>query len=311
MTGVSWYEATAYAKYAGKALPTIFQWEKAARAGRFTRFEGIVMPWGHMGVSGTPSTLPANFYGRDVEPVDSYPFGISPYGAYNMAGNVAEWCSNERGLGRATAGASWPDAHYRFSWGSSRPAFEAENTIGFRCVSKPAVGAADQGTDRIEPERTALELTPVDDDTFQGFATHYQYDEKRGAAELVETIEASDWTREKLTFPGTGDERIIAYLYLPKHAQPPYQCINWVPSGTVLSGRTVAQEVEGILAPQLKAGRAVMAVVPKYAFERAEPPLPPLDQRSPLWRRTFTLRYVAEFRMGLDYLESREEIDMA
>ena len=150
----------------------------------------------------------------------------------------------------------------------------------------------------------------MDDATFRSFSSYYRYDKKPGTAEHVETIETPDWTREKLTLAGAGDDRIIAYLYLPKRSRPPYQCINWAPSGTVIAGRTVAQEAEAILAPQIKSGRAVMAVVPKYALERAVPPLPPIGERTPVFSRNFALRYIAEFRMGLDYLESREEIDM-
>jgi pimeloyl-ACP methyl ester carboxylesterase len=68
--------------------------------------------------------------------------------------------------------------------------------------------------------------------------------------------------------------------------------------------------VEAILAPQIKSGRAVMAVVPRYALERAVPSPPPIDQRTPVWFRNAALLYIAEFRMALDYLESREDIDM-
>src|SRR5688572_9352204 len=65
VTGVTWYEAAAYAEFAGKRLPTIFEWEKAARDGRYTHFDRIVMPWGladpTLGVartSGAPAPSP-------------------------------------------------------------------------------------------------------------------------------------------------------------------------------------------------------------------------------------------------------------
>src|SRR5262249_903763 len=53
VTGVTWYEAAAYAESRGKQLPTIFQWEKAARNGAWTHFWGIVMPWGLGGMHGS------------------------------------------------------------------------------------------------------------------------------------------------------------------------------------------------------------------------------------------------------------------
>ena len=178
-------------------------------------------------------------------------------------------------------------------------------------MSRPAADATDQGSERIAPRRAATEWQSVDDEIYQGFLSHYLYDRKPAAAEVVETIDAPDWSREKLNFDGVGDHRVIAYLYLPKRAQAPYQCINYIVSATVFRGRTAAQEVEAILAPQIKAGRAVMVVVPKFALERDSPQPPPEDERGPVWLRNTVLLHVAEFRMGLDYLETRKEIDMS
>jgi len=90
---VTWHDAVAYAAWAGKSLPSSQQWEKAAR-GTF----GNTYPWGN---SATPPKCNVRENGlRGTTPVDRYHSGTSPYGVYDMCGNVWEWCSTETDLGR-------------------------------------------------------------------------------------------------------------------------------------------------------------------------------------------------------------------
>ena len=309
VTGVSWHEAAAYAEYAEKALPTLYQWEKAARNGLWTHFEDMVMPWGLVAVDASASAR-ANYYGRGTEPVDAFGFGISPYGAYNMAGNVGEWILNERGAGYAAMGGSWEDASYVFSSGEARPARAASSAVGFRLVSRPEVGGRDQGSGPIVRSETIEPIIPVDDATYQAFMSHYRYDKRDLEVQLIERLETPDWTREKLTFNGVED-RVIAYLYLPKQAQPPFQLINWIVSSTVFQGRTAAEEVEAIMAPQIKGGRAVFSVVPRGAIERPWPEAISAARAGTVMARDVRVLRVTEFRIGLDYMESRPEIDMS
>jgi hypothetical protein len=130
VVGVSWYEANAYARWLGKELPTREQWWRAALGDSRGAF-----PWGN---DVKTTEVRANFGLVGTRPVGSYPLGVSPFGCFDMAGNVREWLrepASDPAL-RSVVGGSWEDPAYMFEPSHTEafdPAF-ANEAIGFRLV---------------------------------------------------------------------------------------------------------------------------------------------------------------------------------
>ncbi len=92
VSGVSWYEAAAFAEFSGKTLPTIYHWTTAAS------------PWA------AASIVPASNFGGQGPARAASHRGMSWFGAYDMAGNVKEWCWNEADSGkRYILGGAWDE----------------------------------------------------------------------------------------------------------------------------------------------------------------------------------------------------------
>ena len=313
VSGVSWYEAQAYANYLGRQLPTGQHWGLAR--GEFTS----LIQWPQFG--GYAILAPFSNFGSDGPiPVGSLP-GITAHGVYDMAGNVREWCSNETPNGRLIRGGAWDDNHYRFAEPAQAPAFDRSEKNGFRTVLYLAPEKLPESVfARLEFSAPidAYAQTPVSDEIFEIYKEQFAYD-KTPLNDEVESRDDSnrDWVHERITLDAAyGNEQLILHLFFLKNAPPPYQTVIYFPGvGSMVqaSSENIASysEFRVFLSFLLKNGRAVVYPVYNGTFERRDDALIAIKQapdESYAYSQWLT-QLVKDFRRTIDYLETRPEID--
>lgn len=308
VTDITWYEAAAYAAFRGKRLPTVFQWEKAARDGNVSPFTSY-MPWGIF-YPGDTLRHRANFDNDGPWPVGAAGFGMSSYGGYNMAGNVSEWTSNETSQGYIATGGAWGDPNYTFARYGHFPGFYNSNKMGFRCALDAPGATGDQGGARLDIKDEIPVYAPSSEADFAAWRDLYRYHQTPLDAQIVEVEERPEWRREKITFNGADGERAIAYLYLPKNFPRPLQVLHFVPAADVESGRrSLPASLEDRIAPFIKSGRAAFGVVVKGYIERIRPENYVRPEQTAVEYREEIVNRITDVRRGLDYLETRSDLD--
>ena len=292
VTGVSWYEAAAYARFVGKSLPTIYHWSRAAE----TRAASWIVP-------------ASNFAGHGAASVGSYS-GIGPFGTLDMAGNAREWCYNETGGQRYILGGGYDDATYHFTEAFAQPPFDRSPTNGFRLARYDTTATVT----RRPVERLVRDFSkerPVSDAVFTIYRRAFDYD----PTPLKALVEAADstpesWVMQRISFDAAyGGEREIAYLFLPKNSRPPYQTVIYFPGAIALHSRVSATSLEyDAIDFIMKSGRAVLYPVYKSMYERGDG-LDSWYANETNGYRDHVIAWAKDFRRAIDYLETRPDID--
>ncbi len=292
--GVSWYEAAAYARFVGKALPTIYHWSRAAGTGAMAAI-----------VTGS------NFGSPGPRP-GSTSAGLSPYGAFDMAGNVREWCANAFGQQRFILGGGWTDLSYAFVDAYAQDPLDRSPINGLRLMRTAASDATAKEAwgPLVRQFRDYAVERPVDDATYRVLASMHAYD-KVPLDLQVESRDTShaDYIAERITIANPyGRDRLPITLFIPRGGTVPKQAVIYFPgSGAFYENALGALQGPGLDAI-VQSGRVV--VWPEYAgtYSR-EHTLLDDSPREDVTYRDHVVKWVTDLRRTMDFLATRPDVD--
>jgi cephalosporin-C deacetylase-like acetyl esterase len=302
VSGVSWYEAIAYASFVNKELPTAAH---LFAVQRFYREDSwLIDPRSNLGSDGP-------------RPVGESR-AMNTLGVYDVVGNVREWCWNESGNGgRGTAGGAWTDSPFHAGWIIAKSPWDRDSTNGIRLVQtfdeSETLARLRQPVDQRE-RRDYRREQPASDAEFAVYRRLYAYDALPLNAEVVASDEGEHWVRERVAFDLPYGERGGAILYLPKNAVKPFRTIiYWGPSG-LLAHKSADDEYLEAFSFLVRSGLAVVQPIFKGSFDRDDAAFSIthgglLAQSDGTKYRDFQIKWVQDLSRTIDYLETRDDLE--
>ncbi|HEU4930087.1 MAG TPA: SUMF1/EgtB/PvdO family nonheme iron enzyme, partial [Candidatus Krumholzibacteria bacterium] len=293
VTGISWYEAAAFAEFAGKNLPTIYHWDRVA----LTWSSGDIVPL-------------SNLTTDRLVRVGSTK-GMNRYGTFDLAGNAREWCANATSRGdRFILGGGWNDPPYGFNDAYAQSPWDRSETNGFRCIRY--VGTVDpaalEATVEV-PFRDFMNEPAPSDTVFAVYQNQFRYDKKPLNAVVESKLETEDYVREKIVIDAAyGGERMAVYLFLPKKSSPPYQAVVLFPGSGSIHTRSSADLTPAPNAFLVKSGRALLWPVLKSTYERGDEQDTDYPDESNRYK-DHVVMWTKDIMRSVDYLETRKDID--
>ena len=306
VTGISWYEAQAYAKFMGNTLPPFFHWAKAA----FPSDEWV-SPL-------APEMLSiSNFKGDSVSEVGTFQ-AYGPYGTLDMTGNVREWVWNIFGGRGMTLGGAVGEPEYTGFQANPMPRFDRSELTGFRTVRLLNPADLNPFGDPINrPEPPPLEFyKKLDEEAFKLYSTRYSYGKRDLDAKVIYVDEShQDWIKEKVSISvGYNNERMDVLIFRPKNV------FNAVSSVVVYPGLNYFRDPPDIddinpgeygLDFIIKSGRALVWPAFKGSLNRIvdKAVAQPSTEDQMRQFREMMVNWRVDTSRTLDYLEERQEFN--
>ena len=294
--GVSWYEARAYAKWAGKTLPTIYHWYKAA------------MFWGESGAISPRS----NFSGSPSE-VGKYSI-FSSYGCYDMAGNAREWGTNPHKNGnRSVMGGGYDDDTYYFTDNFSQHPINRYKTNGFRCVIIPENETNLASADTLIQSftRDFYAHKPISDEVFKIYNGMFKYDKFPLNIKIIKDSEKVNdaWQKKVVEIDAAyNKERLPLNIFIPTNSNPPHKTVIYVPGSNAITTRNSQNFSANYFGFLLRSGYAVIQPIFKGTYERGYPEFPNYVENESKIYADQLIMMVKDYSRAIDYVEEQDEL---
>lgn len=233
---------------------------------------------------------------------------LNRYGTYDLLGNAKEWVWNESGKGlRLSMGGGWDEPQYMSAQPDRIPPMERRPDLGFRCVKSNAPPPALLEEVAFVPLRDYRKEKPVDEAAFAAIRKLYDYP----PAPLRAATEATDdsdrfWRKERVSFDATyGEERVSAYLFLPRRSVAPYQAVIYYPSGIAFREKSSNRLEMWAIASIIQSGRAVLYPVLWGTYERQQREAGNREETD----RLRAIREMQDVRRSVEYIDTRPDLD--
>jgi len=293
VTGINWYEARAFARFAHVELPTIYHWSAAAGLG----VAHFIIP-------------ESNFESKGTLPV-GVTRGITVSGLADFAGNAREWLLNAEGASRFIGGGGWNEMSYSYLFAFRVDAFERSPHNGVRLARYDVDSAAALVRPASLFARDLAAERPASDAVFAVYKRLYEVDPLPLDARVVRTDTAPDWIHERIVVrSAVGDEQLPIDFFRPRTGGPRFQTLVNFHGSTIIRAPGRNGVPEPMIVPLIRSGRAVAAPVYKGTYERSDELTANTDRVSRFYRERVIL-WAQEVRRVVDYLATRSDVEMS
>lgn len=300
VTGISWYEALAYARYKGNILPPMYHWAKAA----FPPDE-IISPI-------SPKLLKnSNFSRQRIEDIGQ---GEGAYGTFDMAGNAKEWVWNIFGGRGLTLGGAFDEPTYLASQTSPQPRMDRSLKNGFRTARLINPRDLNPFGDPIETQapKDLSFYKPMNDEVFKVYSRSFEVDSSKPKSKVIYVDETHPlWIKERISIEvGYNEEKMDLLIFKPKNSFGPSAPVVIHPGSNYYSTPPEIDDInpgEFSLDFLIKSGKTLVWPAWKGSLNR----MPAIRSSGDRMRdfRNLYIAWVSDTDKTIDYLETRNDID--